>query len=458
MSNNSFTAWSMALFIAWILTFPFFGSVTSIILKPTGNTNDILTYTFLGFHALGYLCGAIIEKRLKQWKRLMLLSLLTVLIVNITFWLLPANLWHYGMAILGFASAFYVLGWSRPFSEHNPSERFRITVSIIIKAILISILLILLSYALNYYFLLLLTLSPLAVILIILVTQEPFKKEELIDFKPEKGFSSSSMLILFLIIIMLYLNLGILYGDLPFVFHLSYNYPMVYALYTLIPSLIIYTLIFRYHHKIARHYLLSTGIALSGLAYVSLIYFDDIFLSYILTVTLLQTGFALIHLLIWTLLGDLAHVFGKPVRFFGYNLLASITGIIFGGTFGKYLFIKTGNPKLFISIFALATICMAIMIIPWLKENVEVVIATTLLQKRRHNSRLFTIADEIGLTQREMTVVGKLLEGLENKLIARQLNISETTLKTHLRNIYRKYDVGNKSEFLAKLARKLDHH
>jgi DNA-binding NarL/FixJ family response regulator len=42
------------------------------------------------------------------------------------------------------------------------------------------------------------------------------------------------------------------------------------------------------------------------------------------------------------------------------------------------------------------------------------------------------------LTQREITLVCLVADGLRNKEIATRLNISEGTVKTHLRNIYRK--------------------
>jgi DNA-binding CsgD family transcriptional regulator len=45
------------------------------------------------------------------------------------------------------------------------------------------------------------------------------------------------------------------------------------------------------------------------------------------------------------------------------------------------------------------------------------------------------------LSHREMQVIDKILEGLPNKLIARQLFISERTVKFHCSNIYRKLDV-----------------
>ncbi len=49
------------------------------------------------------------------------------------------------------------------------------------------------------------------------------------------------------------------------------------------------------------------------------------------------------------------------------------------------------------------------------------------------------------LTARERDVLGKLLEGLPNKGIARQLDIQEVTVKLHLRNVYRKLGASNRA-------------
>lgn len=49
------------------------------------------------------------------------------------------------------------------------------------------------------------------------------------------------------------------------------------------------------------------------------------------------------------------------------------------------------------------------------------------------------------LTARERDVLGKLLEGLPNKGIARQLDIQEVTVKLHLRNVYRKLGAANRA-------------
>ena len=55
----------------------------------------------------------------------------------------------------------------------------------------------------------------------------------------------------------------------------------------------------------------------------------------------------------------------------------------------------------------------------------------------------------LALSQRESQVLALLVEGLTNRLIAAQLVIGEETVKTHLRSIYRKLGVNDRSHAVA---------
>ncbi|EEJ1822034.1 LuxR family transcriptional regulator [Salmonella enterica] len=54
------------------------------------------------------------------------------------------------------------------------------------------------------------------------------------------------------------------------------------------------------------------------------------------------------------------------------------------------------------------------------------------------------------LTEKEREIVEMVCEGASNKLIARQLNISLSTVKTHLRNIFAKTEVINRTELVSR--------
>lgn len=53
---------------------------------------------------------------------------------------------------------------------------------------------------------------------------------------------------------------------------------------------------------------------------------------------------------------------------------------------------------------------------------------------------------DLGLSERELAILRALARGLTNKEIGRELWVSEQTVKFHLRNIYRKLDLGSRTE------------
>jgi DNA-binding NarL/FixJ family response regulator len=54
--------------------------------------------------------------------------------------------------------------------------------------------------------------------------------------------------------------------------------------------------------------------------------------------------------------------------------------------------------------------------------------------------------NEVGLTARERQVLERLQLGSPNKLIARQLNLRESTVKVHIRRILRKLGAVNRTQ------------
>lgn len=56
----------------------------------------------------------------------------------------------------------------------------------------------------------------------------------------------------------------------------------------------------------------------------------------------------------------------------------------------------------------------------------------------------------LGVSARELEVLDHLADGLTNKEIARSLNISPNTIKTHLSNLYEKLDVQRRTQAIQK--------
>ena len=60
---------------------------------------------------------------------------------------------------------------------------------------------------------------------------------------------------------------------------------------------------------------------------------------------------------------------------------------------------------------------------------------------------------QLSISQRESEVLALLVDGLSNRHIAAQLVVGEETVKTHLRSIYRKLGVHDRSHAVATVIR-----
>jgi len=65
-------------------------------------------------------------------------------------------------------------------------------------------------------------------------------------------------------------------------------------------------------------------------------------------------------------------------------------------------------------------------------------------KKERHRATLFT--------QREADVIDALTQGKPNKIIAYELNLRESTVKVHIRNIMKKLNARNRTEIIFKIS------
>jgi len=57
-----------------------------------------------------------------------------------------------------------------------------------------------------------------------------------------------------------------------------------------------------------------------------------------------------------------------------------------------------------------------------------------------------SLPEELELTLRELSVVDLMCEGKPNKVIAGRLNLQESTVKVHVRNILRKLNAANRTQ------------
>lgn len=78
----------------------------------------------------------------------------------------------------------------------------------------------------------------------------------------------------------------------------------------------------------------------------------------------------------------------------------------------------------------------------YLTPNVSEVLTKSLLQSKKEQVQ----KEEYNLTQREKEILQCIVDGLSNKMIGPELNISERTVNAHRYNIMRKLDANNTAD------------
>lgn len=83
-----------------------------------------------------------------------------------------------------------------------------------------------------------------------------------------------------------------------------------------------------------------------------------------------------------------------------------------------------------------------------LKSNSYLTVYDNMSQSKKTNI-IHQIKTLDPLTLREQEVLQLVLSGKANRKIAEELFISESTVKTHIRNIFSKYDVSSRAELIS---------
>ncbi len=68
--------------------------------------------------------------------------------------------------------------------------------------------------------------------------------------------------------------------------------------------------------------------------------------------------------------------------------------------------------------------------------------------RRQADLDLASLMDKYELSQREREILALLMRGWKNKVIAKELFISENTVKVHVYNVYKKLGVNNRLAIL----------
>jgi len=179
-------------------------------------------------------------------------------------------------------------------------------------------------------------------------------------------------------------------------------------------------------------------------------------IDYLIVDTLLLGACGIFDLFWWSILGEMLDYTDNPAMVFGVGLSANVFGVLTGDLIGD---VSTRLSGAEVAVIALVIASVTLIILPHLNRRLLLLLKshTYLWAYGRVDDNTAAVRGMEPLdplTGRESEVLALLLNGKSNRDISKELFISESTAKTHVRNIFSKYDVSSRAELISTLLRK----
>jgi DNA-binding CsgD family transcriptional regulator len=200
---------------------------------------------------------------------------------------------------------------------------------------------------------------------------------------------------------------------------------------------------------------LYVGMAMIMAAFISFMLLGHSSSDYIVVDTLMLGACGVFDLFWWSILAEMLDYADRPVRVFGFGLAANVLGVLVGDVLGRRIVsLRISNAE--VTVIALTIVAVSVGLLPVLDrllarllKNHAYLVVYDGMSKPEKAAVIAQTAVLDPLTDREQEILEVLLDGKSNREIATALLISESTVKTHVRNIFSKYDVRSRAELIS---------
>lgn len=436
----------ISFFSAWLLSFPFLGQVLYGLYNTYSISIDNLSLITIFALFLGLLLGGYIVKNIERSKGLSLIINWTAILGSMIFFFPYTRLWDIVIVLLSFLGGVYLANWGfylRQYSDVN--NRIKVIAIVLILSNIIMAGINIISVNFSPVLGLVLGIISLVISLIFLMRSKAEFQEENLEDKVDIMDNFQPVIFLYIFITTITITSGLMYAVITPAFS---HYKLLTSIFWIIPYIVGIYIIVKSSQKINKAYCLYLAISFIGLSFLLFLALDRSWISYIIVNTLMMSAFGIWDLFWWSILGELLDYSKNPAKLLGFGLSANILGILIGNSLGiKILNISGGINA---SVLALIIVFIILMILPFLNKHLSSILKEQMFLFEIYNVDLHK--DQIykypNLTDRENEIVDLLLTGRTYKMIAEELYLSENTIKTHIKNIYSKYDVQSKSELI----------
>ncbi|AGA68383.1 response regulator containing a CheY-like receiver domain and an HTH DNA-binding domain [Desulfitobacterium dichloroeliminans LMG P-21439] len=444
---------------AYILSFQFEGQVlySLLNLRETDSSDYILAAIIAHFIGL-FTCGLFVRSQAVA-KSIMLGGMCLCLATTIPFFLSFSVLWMGGLIVSGYASGSAVAAWGyflRVFTPKN--ERIKSCADVLIYSNLLMI--IVNVVAMNRSPFIGLSLSTLCLVISIafiwmLPMEKEIENEHYKTFKNKMhGGIKNPLILLCLFVFIITINSGLMYHVInPAFEHLT----GLVSWYWAVPYIVALVIVRNLPMKAKRSRILYIGMAMIMGAFISFMLLGRNTTDYLIVDTLMLGACGIFDLFWWSILGEMLDYSDNPAQTFGIGLSANVFGVLCGGVLGMAV-TSIGLPSAEVAVIALTVVCVTLVMLPPLNHQLVLLLkshaylaAYDIMSQSQQTDIVRQIKTLDPLTVREQEVLQLILSGKSNREIAGALFISESTVKTHARNIFSKYDVGSRAELISTL-------
>ena len=442
---------------AYILSFQFEGQVLYSLLDLRGTNASGYIPAAIIAHFTGLItCGLFVRSQTIA-KNMMLGGMGLCLASTVSFFFTPSTLWAGSLIIGGYASGCAVSAWGyflRAFTPKN--ERIKSCADVLIYSNLIMIAVNVV--AMNRSPLIGLGLSMLCLVigmaLIWLLPMEPKNEQNKTLKNKTRGSVKNPLLLLCLFVFIITINSGLMYQVInPAFQHLT----GLVSWYWAVPYIVALAIMRNLPMKANRSRILYVGMAMIMGAFISFMLLGRNTSDYLIVDTLMLGACGIFDLFWWSVLGEMLDYTDNPAQPFGIGLSSNVFGVLCGGALGMAV-TSTGISSAEVAVIALTVVCVTLIMLPPLNRQLVLLLKSHAYLAAYDNMSQFQQTDIIRqiktldpLTVREEEVLELILSGKSNREIAEALFISESTVKTHVRNIFSKYDVGSRAELISTL-------
>ncbi|MDD2361464.1 MAG: helix-turn-helix transcriptional regulator [Oscillospiraceae bacterium] len=442
---------------AYQLSFLFEGQVLYGLLEYFNADAPLYITGAIAAHFAGLFTGGFISKNIASARKAMIFAMGLCVLFSIPFYFPPSVLWATGLIAAGYASGCAVAAWGFFLKAFTPkNERLQSCADVLIFSNVLMIAINVMSEMWSPFAALSFSLAciPLGCFFIRLlpVDFEPITEA---SFRNEIPLSSDHpLLILALFVFIITIDSGLMYQVInPAFDHLT----RLVSWYWAVPYILALAILRFMPLSRKRSPVLYVGMGMIMAAFISFMLLGRCETDYLIVDTLMLGACGIFDLFWWSILGEMLDHTNNPAKTFGIGLSANVLGVLCGGVLGMFI-TSSKLPSAEVAVIALIVVCITLVLLPPLNRQLVLLLKShtyLTVYSGMSQTEQATVMSHIKtldpLTVREQEVLQLILSGKSNREIASTLFISENTVKTHIRNIFSKYDVSSRVELVSTL-------